>query len=222
MLVPENAADGLPNGSILRYKETIRNYYLERERDRTLLCWTLTAGKDWLGSRVCNYFAHVDDFTAAIKQGFLHSSDLQTSQQTDQLPLASPASAREQKQSGLVPLTPTTSLQTLSGESTASSIPENRATETGNVDRFFESASHACQGRKLFGSKRFSISLGPAATLPGDIICVLFGAIVSFILRPQGNYYSLVGECYVYEVMDGMFARERQQMGVEEEWFELH
>jgi hypothetical protein len=45
--------------------------------------------------------------------------------------------------------------------------------------------------------------LGPRDVVPGDVVCVLHGGIVPFILRPRGgNTHSLVGECYVHVLMD--------------------
>ncbi|KAI0144497.1 heterokaryon incompatibility protein-domain-containing protein [Xylariaceae sp. FL1272] len=50
---------------------------------------------------------------------------------------------------------------------------------------------------KLFG-------LGPMQTRPGDLIYVIYGANIPFILRPNDDTtLSLVGEAYVHGVMDG-------------------
>ncbi|KAF2247794.1 hypothetical protein BU26DRAFT_429086, partial [Trematosphaeria pertusa] len=53
----------------------------------------------------------------------------------------------------------------------------------------------------------------PEALRPGDIICVLFGAAVPFMLRPQEHYFLLVGECYIHELMDGHVIRLRRGGG---------
>lgn len=57
--------------------------------------------------------------------------------------------------------------------------------------------------KKLFG-------LGPRGTQIGDIICVLFGCSVPVILRPHSDpsssqimHYEVVGEAYIYGMMDG-------------------
>jgi len=59
-------------------------------------------------------------------------------------------------------------------------------------------------------NRRFGITmsgrmlLGPRDVVPGDVVCVLHGGDVPFVLRPRGgNRYSLVGECYVHGLMDG-------------------
>jgi len=42
----------------------------------------------------------------------------------------------------------------------------------------------------------------------GDIIAIIFRVNVPFVLRPVANgYYKVIGECYVYGIMDGEFMR---------------
>lgn len=57
--------------------------------------------------------------------------------------------------------------------------------------------------RKLFG-------LGPQGTQVNDLICILYGCSVPVILRPQQDpesheikHYEIVGEAYIYGMMDG-------------------
>lgn len=57
--------------------------------------------------------------------------------------------------------------------------------------------------KKLFG-------LGPKGTKVNDLICILFGCSVPVILRAQLDphslqtmHYEVVGECYIYGMMDG-------------------
>ena len=62
----------------------------------------------------------------------------------------------------------------------------------------------AAHERRLFFSKDLAyIGLGPEILDENDIICILFGGATLFILRPSGNQYRLVGECYVSELMKG-------------------
>lgn len=44
---------------------------------------------------------------------------------------------------------------------------------------------------------------GHAGSRKGDIICLILGASVPFLLRPYGNKYIFVGQCYVYGLMNG-------------------
>ncbi|KAI9157939.1 Heterokaryon incompatibility protein [Paramyrothecium foliicola] len=53
-----------------------------------------------------------------------------------------------------------------------------------------------------FGHGRFG--LGPNATRDSDLLAVLFGGVVPYILRPlEGGSWALVGECLVPGLMQG-------------------
>jgi hypothetical protein len=43
----------------------------------------------------------------------------------------------------------------------------------------------------------------PWTAKAGDVIAVLTGGTMPFVLRPVGNYYRLVGHCYVHGIMNG-------------------
>lgn len=53
-------------------------------------------------------------------------------------------------------------------------------------------------GRVLYG-------LAPKETRDGDVVCVLDGCSVPVVMRPmdKGRHWILVGECFVYGIMDG-------------------
>ena len=57
--------------------------------------------------------------------------------------------------------------------------------------------------RRLFSTMGGYMALGPANVQPHDLMCVFVGGDVPFILRPYGDEYKLIGECYVHGVMDG-------------------
>lgn len=68
-------------------------------------------------------------------------------------------------------------------------------------------------GRRIFLSQDGIEGLGPAATRPGDVVAVLFGGLVPFVLRPfegpQGEKsWRLVGECFVPSLMQGEAVEE--------------
>ena len=58
-------------------------------------------------------------------------------------------------------------------------------------------------GRSLVLTDNGYMCLAPGETQPGDQICVLLGGHVLYILRPTGENWSFVGECYVHGLMDG-------------------
>lgn len=44
----------------------------------------------------------------------------------------------------------------------------------------------------------------PRGSMEGDVICILFGGEVPYVLRPIGDgFYSVIGECYVHDIMHG-------------------
>lgn len=57
-------------------------------------------------------------------------------------------------------------------------------------------------------AEKDSIGFAPRGTKVGDIICVLLGHSVPIVLRPKGDYYSYVGQCSVYGLMDGEAVQE--------------
>ena len=74
-----------------------------------------------------------------------------------------------------------------------------------------------CEGRSLFTGFQY-IGLGPSTMQKGDIICILFGGRVPFVLRSRSgpvresfntdDGFTLVGECYVHGLMDGQTMQE--------------
>jgi hypothetical protein len=73
------------------------------------------------------------------------------------------------------------------------------------------------QHRRLFVTKKGYLGIGPRDVEQGDLVCVLRGAQVPFVLREQLSarrvrstfwkrekiHCELVGECYVHGIMDG-------------------
>jgi hypothetical protein len=64
-------------------------------------------------------------------------------------------------------------------------------------------ANGASKNRIFARTNKGYYVLGPKVMKPGDIICVLFGGKMPFCLRPWGDRYLLVGECYVHGLMNG-------------------
>jgi hypothetical protein len=75
-------------------------------------------------------------------------------------------------------------------------------------------------GTRIFTTNNVDalIGTGPDGLRVGDIVCVLYGGDVPFILRLDGQgQYALIGECYVGGIMHG----EALDMGLEEREFLL-
>jgi hypothetical protein len=60
--------------------------------------------------------------------------------------------------------------------------------------------------RKPFLSDKGYVGLAPSHSQVGDIVVILFGVTVPFVVRQlDGGPFQLVGEAYVYGIMDGEF-----------------
>lgn len=87
------------------------------------------------------------------------------------------------------------------------------------AERFLEAASNACSGRRIFRTRKGFLGLGPAALSQGDLVAVLLGGRVPFVLRKFEDYEKLVGECYVFGIMQGEIFRDADDCDVRK--FEL-
>ncbi|KAF4448927.1 hypothetical protein FALBO_16734 [Fusarium albosuccineum] len=74
----------------------------------------------------------------------------------------------------------------------------------GRADRFLDAARTAGAGRARFTTQAGFWGIGPGPTTEGDLLCVIHGAGVPFVIRPLASgEYHLVGECYVSDIMHG-------------------
>jgi hypothetical protein len=62
--------------------------------------------------------------------------------------------------------------------------------------------------RLLFFTRKGYMGLAPYTAEPGDKVCLLKGAQFPIILRPDEDYWHLVGESYIHGIMDGEGWRE--------------
>ena len=82
---------------------------------------------------------------------------------------------------------------------------------------FSDAAITHCLYRSFIVTERGYLGLGRSSTQPGDVVCVLRGGNVPFILRKKGDgYYELVGEAYMHGIMDGSFVRKSQKEELKE------
>lgn len=62
------------------------------------------------------------------------------------------------------------------------------------------------RGRVFFSTTTGYIGLAPHGTVEGDVIYIVLGASVPYVLRPlAGDDYTLIGEAYVQGIMRGEF-----------------
>jgi hypothetical protein len=79
--------------------------------------------------------------------------------------------------------------------------------------------SNSCYGCRLFITDDGMLGTGFSGMMAGDVVCILFGGNVPYILRPTDieGQYILIGECYVKGLMQG----EALEMGLREQRFTL-
>lgn len=71
------------------------------------------------------------------------------------------------------------------------------------VEQFRILMVRMCRGRRFFITRDGLIGLGPELMKERDILVVLFGGKVPFILRPIEGGYRLIGDCYSPQLMKG-------------------
>ncbi|KAM3083039.1 hypothetical protein ACMFMF_002689 [Clarireedia jacksonii] len=80
---------------------------------------------------------------------------------------------------------------------------EKRSTSDEDLRDASSWAANVLAWRRLMGTKSGRIGITAAAAVIGDSIVVLPGCSVPFVLRRQGTSWKVIGECFVYGLMDG-------------------
>ena len=62
---------------------------------------------------------------------------------------------------------------------------------------------YVAPNRKFFTTKKDLIGLGPRSMCKGDIICIMSGGRVPYVLREERDHHQLIGEAYVHGLMEG-------------------
>lgn len=73
---------------------------------------------------------------------------------------------------------------------------------------FTASFQQATTNRRFFITREGYMGLGPRNIEPGDVVCILLGAQVPFVLRAVDDGYMLLGECYCHGIMNGESVRQ--------------
>ena len=77
------------------------------------------------------------------------------------------------------------------------------------VRPYSDAAIWRCIKRSFVTTEEGYLGLAPSGARKGDILCVLRGGDVPFVLREKENgYWELVGEAYVHGIMDGSWVRK--------------
>ncbi|MCJ1256837.1 hypothetical protein MMC24_004662 [Lignoscripta atroalba] len=75
----------------------------------------------------------------------------------------------------------------------------------------------AIENRRFYVTREGFMGLGPSEAQEGDVVCVLQGAHVPFVLRKVEDHHVLVEECYLHGFMNG-----EVDITVGDEWEEIH
>ncbi|KAK5688901.1 hypothetical protein LTS10_000880 [Elasticomyces elasticus] len=65
--------------------------------------------------------------------------------------------------------------------------------------------------RCVFATAKGALGLGPAVIAAGDLVTVLDGGVVPYVLRPEKLSYRFVGACYVHGIMHGTAVQGREE-----------
>ncbi|KAI0855014.1 HET domain-containing protein [Xylaria cubensis] len=91
----------------------------------------------------------------------------------------------------------------------------------GDPEAYAALASNFCLGRKFIVTLEGRMGIGPTGTQPGDLIFVIFGGGVPYILRKQQSGFLFVGESYIHGLMNGEAVQAWQRDELAEEIIEL-
>ncbi|XTI95877.1 hypothetical protein V2W45_1350248 [Cenococcum geophilum] len=91
----------------------------------------------------------------------------------------------------------------------------------GSNGDFQKATEIVSRARKFFITEKGYFGVGPAC-MENDLVYILYGRRVPFLLRPKNNFYHLVGECYVHGIMDGEAITMLEARRLSEASFEVH
>lgn len=100
-----------------------------------------------------------------------------------------------------------------------------------NVDLFVRSLNAGTTHRRFYVTQNGFMGLGPANCQPNDLVVVLYGGYVPFVLRlsreatklpdSEDANFILVGDTYIHGFMDGEAIKARDTGSLKEQTFVL-
>ena len=108
-------------------------------------------------------------------------------------------------------------------DTTAITVSEDlkEMAKQGDASSFSNCAAVVCRTRMIAITTKGYYCLVPAFVELGDIICILFGGMTPFVLRPVEDRFILLGECYVHGLMAGEAMESMRRGELEKEWLEI-
>ena len=93
--------------------------------------------------------------------------------------------------------------------------------QSADSGRFHEAFVRACVDRRFFMTRNGLMGIGPDAMKEGDIIAILFGGSVPYVVRTMDQNHKLVGECYVVGLINGEAMSTWKDEGSKRKVFDL-
>ncbi|OAK93948.1 hypothetical protein IQ06DRAFT_298698 [Phaeosphaeriaceae sp. SRC1lsM3a] len=92
----------------------------------------------------------------------------------------------------------------------------NAIIRSGDRHVFQATVSLICSWRCFFVTRKGHMGIGPLRMREGDVIAILFGSTIPFVLRHvegSADRYMLLGECYIHGIMDGEWVQRWKGSG---------
>jgi hypothetical protein len=101
--------------------------------------------------------------------------------------------------------------------------PEMQGQASGGDWKNYVHVAHSMSYKRcFFRTSKGYMCLGPNAMEAGDVVCILFGCKVPYVLRPVDGHYLLVGDAYVHGIMDGEAMEQLASGELKEELLIIH
>ncbi|KAH7088077.1 HET domain-containing protein [Paraphoma chrysanthemicola] len=91
----------------------------------------------------------------------------------------------------------------------------------GDQASYLSLARNFCHNRSFVVTENGRVGIGPLGTRPGDLVAVIFGGGVPYIIRQEGSSFLVVGETYIYGLMSGEAIEEWRKGQLEEKALEF-
>jgi hypothetical protein len=80
---------------------------------------------------------------------------------------------------------------------------------------YVQQVTSVCEDKRRAATAKRYLAQVPLLAQPGDVICIVLGAAIPFLIRLRESGYQLVSECYVYRLMKGE-ALEMAELHIED------
>jgi hypothetical protein len=80
---------------------------------------------------------------------------------------------------------------------------ERRHLKRDNTERASNFYRKILFSKEFFFADDYYMGLRPKAVEPGDVVCIIYGHEMPYVLCPTGTQYKYVGTCYLDGFMNG-------------------